>query len=107
MIQEMMTMVGKGGTGVLTSMGQADVVDVPLSLFELALLQKRLQGAIFGGGNPRYDIPKLLGLYRDGQLKLDELVTTEYKLEDVNQGYADMLDGKNLRGLIKYGDEDY
>jgi S-(hydroxymethyl)glutathione dehydrogenase/alcohol dehydrogenase len=107
MIQEMLSLVSKGGTGVVTAMGQADMVDVPLSLFELALLQKRLQGAIFGGGNPRFDIPKLLGLYREGQLKLDELVTKTYKLEDVNQGYADMMDGKNLRGLIKYGDEDY
>jgi NDMA-dependent alcohol dehydrogenase len=107
MVQEMMTMVGKGGTGVITAMGQADLVNVPLSLFELALLQKRLQGAVFGGGNPRYDIPKLLGLYREGQLKLDELVTNEYKLEDVNQGYSDMLEGKNLRGLIKYSEADY
>jgi NDMA-dependent alcohol dehydrogenase len=107
MIQEMLTLVGKGGTGVVTAMGQADAVDVPMSLFELALLQKRLQGAVFGGGNPRYDIPKLLGLYREGQLKLDELVTTEYKLEDINKGYSDMFEGKNLRGLIKYGPEDY
>jgi len=107
MIQEMLTLVSKGGTGVVTAMGQADMVNVPLSLFELALLQKRLQGAIFGGGNPRFDIPKLLGLYREGQLKLDELVTKTYKLEDVNQGYADMMDGKNLRGLVQYGDEDY
>ena len=107
MIQEMLTLVSKGGTGVVTAMGQADMVNVPLSLFELALLQKRLQGAIFGGGNPRFDIPKLLGLYREGQLKLDELVTKRYKLEDINQGYADMMDGKNLRGLIDYGDEDY
>jgi len=107
MIQEMLTLVGKGGTGVVTAMGQADAVDVPMSLFELALLQKRLQGAVFGGGNPRYDIPKLLGLYREGQLKLDELITTEYKLEDINQGYSDMFEGKNLRGLVKYGPEDY
>jgi S-(hydroxymethyl)glutathione dehydrogenase/alcohol dehydrogenase len=107
MIQQMLTLVGKGGTGVVTAMGQADLVDVPLSLFELALLQKRLQGAIFGGGNPRYDIPKLLGLYREGQLKLDELITKEYKLEDINQGYADLNAGENLRGFIRYTDADY
>jgi len=47
-----------------------------------------------------YDITKLLGLYRAGQLKLDELVTRSYKLEEVNQGYQDLLDGKNLRGVI-------
>jgi NDMA-dependent alcohol dehydrogenase len=106
-IQEMLSLVGKGGTGVVTAMGQAAPVDVPLSLFELALLQKRLQGAVFGGGNPRFDIPKLLGLYREGQLKLDELVTKRYTLDKVNQGYADLIAGENIRGLIEYGEADW
>ena len=42
----------------------------------------------------------MLELYRYGHLKLDELVTTRYRLEDVNQGYRDLLDGRNIRGLI-------
>jgi len=70
------------------------------SAAEFTLFQKELKGNVFGGANPRADIPKLLDLYRNGLLKLDELVTTTYKLEDVNQGYQDMLDGKNIRGLI-------
>jgi S-(hydroxymethyl)glutathione dehydrogenase/alcohol dehydrogenase len=107
MVGDMLGLVAKGGTGVVTAMGEAGAVDVPLSLFELALLQKRLQGAVFGGGNPRYDIPKLLGLYREGQLKLDELITKTYTLEDINEGYADMLAGKNVRGVIMYGEDDY
>jgi len=106
-IAEMMAMVGKGGTGVVTGMGGMTDIDVSLSLFELTLLQKRLQGTVFGGANPRVDIPKLLGLYREGQLKLDELITKTYKLEDVNQGYADMAAGTNIRGVIMYGEEDY
>lgn len=107
MVGEMLSLIGKGGTGVVTAMGDAGPVDMSFSLFELSMLQKRLQGAIFGGGNPRYDIPKLLGLYREGQLKLDELVTKTYRLEDINQGYQDMLDGKNIRGVIMYGEDDY
>jgi NDMA-dependent alcohol dehydrogenase len=107
MIGEMMALIGKNGTGVVTGMGDMMSTDVSLSLFELAMLQKRLQGSIFGSANPRVDIPKLLGLYRDGQLKLDELVTKTYKLEDINQGYADMNAGKNIRGVIMYGEEDY
>ena len=78
-----------------------------LSLFELTLLQKRLQGAIFGGTSPRRQIPHLLNMYRSGQLKLDELITKEYKLADINEGYQDMRDGKNIRGIIRYTDEDY
>ena len=107
MVGEMISMLAKGGTGVVTAMGDMGQVEVPMSLFELAMLQKRLQGAVFGGGNPRYDIPKLLGLYREGQLKLDELITKTYKLEDINVGYQDMLEGRNIRGVIMYGEDDY
>ncbi|HEU0103869.1 MAG TPA: NDMA-dependent alcohol dehydrogenase [Mycobacteriales bacterium] len=107
MVGEMLGLLAKGGTGVVTAMGEAGPVDMSFSLFELSMLQKRLQGAIFGGGNPRYDIPKLLGLYREGQLKLDELITKTYKLEDINEGYQDMLNGKNIRGVILYGEDDY
>ena len=41
-------------------------------------------------------------LYQTGQLKLDELVTREYTLEEINEGYADMHAGVNLRGLIRF-----
>jgi len=88
-------------------MGSMLDTDVSLSLFELTLLQKRLQGAIFGSGNPRFDIPNLLRLYMEGELMLDELITTRYRLEDINQGYADMNAGTNIRGLIEYGPADW
>lgn len=102
-----LSLVGKGGTAVVTGMGSMTDIDVKLSLFELTLLQKRLQGAIFGSGNPRYDIPNILRLYMEGQLMLDELITTRYALEDINQGYADMNAGKNIRGLIEYTSADH
>ncbi len=106
-VEEAMSLIGKGGRVVVTGMGNALDVDVKLNLFMFTLLQKDLQGAIFGGSNPRFDIPWLLSMYRDGRLKLDELVTTTYALEDVNQGYADMRAGKNLRGMILFDDKDY
>lgn len=105
-IEDAMNLIGKGGRVVVTGMGNALDVDVKLNLFLFTLLQKDLQGAIFGGSNPRADIPWLLSMYREGRLKLDELITTTYRLEDVNQGYADMRAGKNLRGMIVYTDAD-
>ncbi len=105
-VQEALTLTGKGGRAVITGMGSAADLDVKLSLFELTLLQKDLQGAIFGGSNPRAEIPALLSLYQAGKLNLDGLVTTRYKLEDINQGYQDMRDGKNIRGLVSYTDAD-
>ena len=59
-------------------------------------------GSLFGSGNPRADIPKLLGLFREGQLDLNGLVTREYALEEVNEGYRAMRQGENIRGVIKY-----
>ena len=105
-IQEALSLTGKGGRTVVTGMGHAANMDVKLSLFELTLLQKDLQGAIFGGSNPRAEIPALLSLYQEGQLKLDGLVTKTYALEDINQGYQDMRDGKNIRGMVVYTDAD-
>jgi NDMA-dependent alcohol dehydrogenase len=101
-----LSVTGKGGRAVVTGMGNAANVDVKLSLFELTLLQKDLQGAIFGGLSPRVAIPELLSLYQEGQLKLDDLVTTKYSLEDINTGYQDMRDGKNIRGMVVYTDAD-
>jgi Zn-dependent alcohol dehydrogenase len=46
------------------------------------------------------DIPRLISLYRSGKLLLDETVTTEYKLDDINEAYDDMLAGRNIRGVI-------
>ncbi|HEY3685860.1 MAG TPA: NDMA-dependent alcohol dehydrogenase [Streptosporangiaceae bacterium] len=106
-IEEALRLVGKAGQVIVTAMSANTQVDAKVSLSMLALWQKKVQGAIFGGASPRTQIPNLLHLYRQGRLKLDELVTRTYKLEDINQGYQDMRDGKNLRGVIKYTDADY
>ncbi|MGW0606822.1 NDMA-dependent alcohol dehydrogenase [Streptomyces sp. NPDC002640] len=106
-VQQALDLTGKGGQVVVTGMGGVAGLDVRMSLFEVTLLQNRVQGPIFGGVGPRTQIPKLLRLYRSGQLKLDELVTTTYRLEEVNQGYADMAAGRNLRGVVVYSDADY
>ncbi len=55
---------------------------------------------MYGNCNPVVDIPRLLGLYRDGRLKLEELVTRRYKLDEINQAVADMHAGKNIRGVV-------
>jgi len=106
-IGQAQSLTGKGGRMVLTGMGDFADQTATLNMALLTLMQQDLQGAIFGGGNPRADIPALLKMYDLGLLKLDELITNTYKLEDINQGYADMRDGKNLRGVILYDESDY
>jgi NDMA-dependent alcohol dehydrogenase len=102
-----LSLVGKNGRAVLTAMGDWQDIDVKLSTFELTLWQKQLRGALFGSSNPTVDIPRMLDLYRKGRLKLDELVTRRYRLDEINQGYQDLRDGKNLRGLIVYDEQDW
>ena len=48
----------------------------------------------------------LLGLYRSGDLKLDELVSRKYRLDQVNEAYQDLADGKNIRGVIVHEHEE-
>lgn len=92
--------IRKAGTVVLTSISTPGKNTVSVPGFELTLFEKRIQGALFGSSNPFEDIPRTLDLYRAGKIKLDELITTRYKLEDVNQGYEDMMAGRNIRGVI-------
>jgi S-(hydroxymethyl)glutathione dehydrogenase/alcohol dehydrogenase len=68
----------------------------------LTMMEKQIRGSLYGSSNAQHDIPRILDLYNKGQLKLDELITREYALEDVNQGYEDMRNGINIRGLIRY-----
>ena len=103
LMAEAMAMTGKGGTCVVTAVAPITEVGAAVSLFELAMYNKEIKGTIFGSLNPRRDIPNLLSMYRAGQLKLDELVTNTYSLEQINDGYRDMRDGKNIRGVVVHG----
>ena len=102
-----LSLTGKGRRCVVVGLGNMMAVDAQLSILDLAMQQKTLQGAIFGGTGPRKQIPHLLHQYRAGNLKLDELITKTYRLEEINQGYQDMRDGKNLRGVIIYDEQDW
>ena len=97
-----LALAAKRGKVVVTNIHPAMEMTANISLLDLTLMEKQVVGSLFGSGNPRADIPKLLGLYREGQLDLDGLVTTEYDLDGVNDGYDDMRAGKNVRGVMIY-----
>ena len=97
-----MALASKRGRVVVTNIHPALEYSASMSLLDLTLMEKQLVGSLFGSGNPRADIPKLIGLYREGQLDLDGLVTTEYTLDGVNDGYDAMRAGTNIRGVMKY-----
>jgi S-(hydroxymethyl)glutathione dehydrogenase/alcohol dehydrogenase len=95
--------IRKAGTVVVTAAaGQRETTIEPLSLLELTMFQKRIQGSLYGMMSPSKDVPRLLGLWRSGALKLEELVSQRYELDAINKGYADMHAGRNIRGLIVF-----
>lgn len=105
-IDSWLGITSKAGTCVVVAMGNLVDNEATLNLAMLSLLQKNLQGTLFGGGNPHADIPRMLSMYKVGKLNLDDLITREYSLEQINDGYRDMLEGRNIRGIIRYTDAD-
>ena len=100
MLEDAANIIRKGGAVVMTALASMADTAPTLSMIMFTLFQKRLLGSLYGEANPRADIPRLLSLYREGKLLLDETVTHEYKLAEVNEGYEDMRAGKNIRGVV-------
>jgi alcohol dehydrogenase (nicotinoprotein) len=92
--------VGKDGIVVLTGLNKLLEPTIQLPGTILTLFRKTVKGSLFGDCNPTTDIPKILGLYQAGDIKLDEIITRTYTLDQVNEGYDDLLAGKNIRGIV-------
>jgi len=102
LMAEAMALASKRGRVVVTNIHPALQMDAQLNFFDLTVMEKQVVGSLFGSANPRVDIPKLLELWRQGQLDLDGLVTKTYTLDGVNDGYDDMRAGNNIRGVMLY-----
>lgn len=92
----------KGGTAVVVGVAsQKDNTTVRTA--SLTFEEKTLTGSYFGSARPREDFPRLLALYRNKRLKLDELITRTYVIDEAPQAFADLAAGKNARGVIVFG----
>jgi S-(hydroxymethyl)glutathione dehydrogenase/alcohol dehydrogenase len=91
----------KGGTAVMVGIaGAKDTTTIRTS--SLAFEEKTLTGSYFGSARPREDFPRLLSLYKAGRLKLDELITHRYRIDEAPQAFADLASGRNARGVIMF-----
>jgi S-(hydroxymethyl)glutathione dehydrogenase/alcohol dehydrogenase len=99
-IREATGVVGKGGLVMITSVGKFAEMTMDMSPGPLIGGQRTIKGALMGGVNPLFDIPRLIGLYKSGDLKLSELITQRYSLDQINDGFRDLMDGKNVRGVL-------
>lgn len=103
-IDPALNLTSKGGVLAIAGVSSMLQHEAEFSLFGFVMSQKQIRGGLYGGCNNQLVIPTLLDAYRSGVLKLDELVTTTYSLKDINQGWADMESGRNIRGVVVYDD---
>jgi Zn-dependent alcohol dehydrogenase len=97
-----MGLVCKAGRVVVTGVAPMNDDQVTLSLFDLAMMNKQLVGHIFGEQRAIADLPRIFNLYREGSLRLEDMVTRTYRLDQINDGWDDMHAGRNIRGLIRF-----
>jgi S-(hydroxymethyl)glutathione dehydrogenase/alcohol dehydrogenase len=93
--------VRKGGVAVVVGVakpGDSTAVRTMTLPFE----EKTLTGSYFGSARPREDFPRMLSLYLAGKLKLDELITRRYSIDEAPQAFGDLEAGRNARGVIVF-----
>jgi S-(hydroxymethyl)glutathione dehydrogenase/alcohol dehydrogenase len=101
-VGEAFWLAGKGSKIVITNIHpiSEQTISLPAGLF--SLMEKQLIGTMFGSGNIRKDVPRLLELYSQGQYNLDDLVTNTYTLDTINDGFEAMRNAENIRGVILF-----
>ena len=93
--------VRPGGTLILAGLAPMGTgTNLPGAV--LVRQEKVVKGSYYGSVHPRRDFPILLDLYKAGRLDLDALITRTYRLDHINQAFADMLSGHVARGVILF-----
>lgn len=100
-IAQAYNMVRKGGTACVVGVSKPTDT-VTLGAFMMPFQEKVLTGSMYGSARPSTDFPRLLALYKQNRLKLDELVTATYRIDEVNRAFEDMQGGVNARGVIVF-----
>jgi S-(hydroxymethyl)glutathione dehydrogenase/alcohol dehydrogenase len=99
-IMQALDMTRRGGETILIGVPPLDAtLNIPAALTFL-YTNKTLRGCVYGSSNVDREVPKLLDLYQRGELMLDELISREIKLEDVNEAFAAMEAGEVARSVI-------
>ena len=95
-------MLARGGTAtVIGLIPQGEQISLPGN--ELWMGEKHLQGSTMGSNRFRYDIPRLIDLYLQGRLKLDDLVSARITLDQVNDGFQALQNGEVVgRSVVQF-----
>ena len=95
-------MTGRRGTTVMVGLPTPKDNIVSLSPFEFMDTERVLTGSQMGSTNLQINIPQLVTLYKAGRLKLDELITNRYPLEQINEAIQEVEKGEVLRNVIVF-----
>ncbi len=99
--QDALAMIRTGGTLVLVGVTSHDArLEIPITAFAMA--EKKVIGTLMGSAPFQTYLPKLAAHYLNGSLLLDELVSQQIPLEAINEGYAQMAEGKVARSVITF-----
>ena len=94
-------MVRKGGTTVIVGMPSSDKALFTINAHSITE-GRTVIGSNMGSTRLLVDIPRLIELYGQGRLKLDELISQRYPLEEINEAIASVLRGEALRNVIVF-----
>lgn len=101
-IEQSLAVIRRGGSAVVIGQPPRGV-QVQIEIQSLVLQEKALLGSLYGTMVPHLDVPRLLDLYAAGKLKLDELITREYPIEDINEAFAALQRGEVARSVVRFG----
>jgi S-(hydroxymethyl)glutathione dehydrogenase/alcohol dehydrogenase len=101
-VEQARSITAKGGVVVIASIAPWNMTSIDLNVFMFSMMNQELRGTVFGSTAPRLQIPKLLRLHHEGKFMIDELVTQEYSLDEVQKGYDDLEAGENIRGVVRF-----
>lgn len=100
-VAQAVNVLAKGGMAVTVGVSAA-TDNAPVRTLAMTAMERTLKGSYFGSARPREDFPRLIRMYRSGQLKLDELITRTYTVDEAPQAFADLAEGRNARGVILF-----
>lgn len=86
-----------GMTIVVGAPSREDTVTIPASSL---LVEKEIKGSLYGSARPRVDMPQLIDLYMKKKLKIDELVSRTYSLDEVNVAMEALAKGEVARSVV-------
>jgi len=101
-IEQTIMMTRRGGEAILVGVPRMEVMLELPAFFGVVLMAKTIKGCWYGSSNVQEDVPKLLQLYKDGALKLDELISRRIGIDDVNEAFRAMEAGEVARSVIAY-----